>query len=989
MRTPPKKKLMVLFTALAMALVTAIPSGAAPEGDAPEAGPAPEVAKGKYDSYVVVMKAEPLIATEGQDQLDTARARNRGQQMKAEHAKVMRNAGVSADKIAIEYVNALNGFAARVGHAEAVKLAAQPEVAMVLPDVLLQPDTDSSPGFIGLNPGPGGGTTTGATGKGVVVGIIDSGIWPENPSFADNGLPAPPIDTAGLPCEFGNSAHNPADVPFSCNNKLIGARQVIPTYRALIGATPSEFDSARDDNGHGSHTAGTAAGNRNVPASVLGHDLGLISGIAPDAHIIAYKGLGALGGFSSDLALAIDTAVADGVDVINYSIGGSGTAISADEVAFLFAADAGVFVATSAGNSGPGAATVRNPAKVPWLTTVGANTQARYISGKVELGNGAVYQGASVTQGVEWAPIVDGADAGDELCTPGSLDETVVAGAIVLCKRGVIARVAKSEAVLQAGGVGMVMYEASDAGNHYTDSHFVPSVHIDFTPGLEIKGYIASEGSDAIARIFDTGVKTEWPYAPSMTDFSSRGPNVFGDVIKPDITAPGLQILAPYSPASSDGEMFAAIAGTSMASPHVAGLFALMKQVHPDWSAAMARSALMTTADPDVLDNNRTSLANPFGQGSGMADPGRAVQKGSMFQPGLVYDAGLFDYYGFLCDVSPSLFANPTGTCNAVAALGYATEAHDLNYPSIGASEVPGAITVTRTVTSVAQESGWRTYTPQIEAPSGYSVSVEPTSLKLKSGQSASFEVTITNTGAPTGQWRFGALTWVDGTGSYAVRSPIAVRGVPLAAPASVDLSGPSGSSEVTVNIGYTGPFEAQAIGLAADTLLAGSVTQDAPDTDFSGCSLPLGPGETEHAFTLAGSSYLRITLGADDQQGPEDTDLDLYLCRGATLVASSGAPATNEAINMAFPADGNYRLIVHGWAVPGGSVDYGVHMWDVSPGATGGTLQVDSAPATVTAGTTANVAFSWSGATGQQLGVLTYGNGSSRLGFTVVNVDG
>lgn len=986
MRTPPKRKLMVLFTALALALVTAIPSGAAPDGGALGSGSTPEVAKGKYNSYVVVMKAEPLVATEGKDGLDTPRARNRGQQMKAEHAEVMRDAGVSTDKIAVEYVNALNGFAARIGHAEAVKLAARPEVAMVLPDVLLQPDTDSSPGFIGLNTGTGGGVPTGASGKGVVVGVIDSGIWPENPSFADNGMPAPPIDTSDIPCEFGNTEHNPDDAPFDCNNKLIGARQVIPTYRALIGAEDFEFDSARDDNGHGSHTAGTAAGNRNVPATVLGHDLGPITGIAPDAHIIVYKGLGAQGGFGSDLALAIDTAVADGVDVINYSIGGSGTALSADEIAFLYAAGAGVHVATSAGNSGPGAGTVFNPAKVPWLTTVGANTQARYISGKIELGSGAIYEGASVTQGVDWAPIVDAADAGDELCNPGALNEDLVAGAIVLCKRGVIARVAKSQAVLQAGGVGMIMYEASDAGNHYTDTHFVPTVHIDNTPGLEIKTYIAAEGDSATARIFDTGVKSTWPYAPSMTDFSSRGPNVFTDVIKPDITAPGLQILAPYSPAAADGEMFAAIAGTSMASPHVAGLFALMKEAHPDWSPAAVRSALMTTADTDVLDNNRTTKATPFGQGSGMVDPGRVVQKSSMFQPGLVYEAGFNDYLAFLCDVAPANIA--PATCGVLDSLGYEMEGYNLNYPSIGVGALPGQITVKRTVTSVAQENGQRTYKPTIVAPPGYTVSVSPSSLKLRSGQSASFEVTITNVGAPVGQWRFGSLTWVDNTGSYQVNSPIAVRGVPLAAPAAVDVDGAQGSGEVDIRIGYTGPFQAQAMGLAADEVSPGSVVHD-DGQDFSGCSLPLGPGETEHAFSLSGSSYLRISLGADDHNGAVDADLDLYLCRGTTLVAQSGSPGTDEVIDMAFPADGDYRLIVHGWLVPGGSLDYGLHMWDVSPTPTGGTLQIDSAPASVTAGTTETIGFSWSGAAGTELGVLTYGDGASRLGFTLVTVNG
>lgn len=986
MRTPPSRtsRSVVLVTALILALVTAIPSGATPDGTN-DPVPAPTVERGRYDSYVVVMKADPLVVTEGKDNLRTARARNKGQEKRQRHARVMRDVGLSPDRITTDYVNAVDGFAARIEYQDAVKLAGHPDVALVLPDVMLQPDTDSSPGFIGLNPGLGGGPPTGATGKGVVIGIIDTGIWPEHPSFDDTGMPAPPV--TGLPCEFGNTAHNPLDAPFRCNKKLIGARQVLPTYRALIGAEPEEFDSARDDNGHGTHTASTAAGRRGVHATVLSHDFGQISGVAPDAHIIAYKGLGALGGFSSDLALAIDQAVADGVDVINYSIGGSSTGFTVDEIAFLNAASAGVFVATSAGNSGPGLATIRNPAKVPWLTTVGANTQARFISGKVELGDGRVFEGASITEAVDWAPLVDAAAAGDDLCNPGALNPTVVEGAIVLCRRGVIARVDKSLAVAQAGGVGMILYENDDAGDLFTDTHHVPSVHVDNTPGVAIKAYIAAEAAGARARIYDTGKVTTWQYAPSTTSFSSRGPNVFADILKPDLTAPGHQVLAGYSPVGDPyGGLFASISGTSMSSPHVAGLFALIKEKHPDWSPAMARSALMTTARPTVLSNDRTTVASPFLQGSGMVNPGRANQKGSMFQPGLVYDAGEADYLGFLCGVAPAVavFVDPTVDCAELEAAGIPTTPYDLNYPSIAVSQVPGKVTVTRTVTSVAEENGWRTYTPKIEAPPGYSVTVSPSNLKLKKGDKATFQVTITNTGAPLGEWRFGSITWVDSTGNYEVRSPIAVRGSALAAPSSVDLAGASGSAVVPVLIGYTGPFAVTATGLAADTGGTASVGQD-PDQDFPGCGA--SPGVTQHTLVVSGSQHLRIRLLASDLTGgPADTDLDLFLCRDGQVVAQSTSPGTDEQIDIANPADGTYVLHVHGWYTGGQTVGYRYHVWDVS-GATGGTLQVTSAPDSVTAGATADVGISWSGAGSEELGVLVYGDGTSVLGRTLVRV--
>jgi len=978
-----RKRILILLTVLSLALVSAVPSVAQEEGDALELGTSEPVQRAEFDSYIVVMKADPLLATEGQDNLDTTRAQSRGQQMKAAHDQVMSDSGVSPDKKVSDYVYALNGFAAHVTYDEAVQLAQHKDVAFVLPDELYQPTTDSSPSFLGLD-GPGGAWTTGITGKGVVVGVIDTGIWPEHPSFADEGLPAPPIAplqdlTVGGPtgpyeipaCDFGNTAHNPDDAAFTCNDKLFGARQVLPSYRQLIGAEDFEFDSARDDDGHGTHTASTAAGNDGVSASIFGNDLGNISGIAPDAHVIAYKGLGSLGGFGSDLALAIDIAVFDGVDVINYSIGGGATTITPDEIAFLFAADAGVYVATSAGNSGPGAATVGNPAKVPWLTTVGANTQTRFWQGTIELGDGSIVDGSSVTLGTNGVfPLVDGADAGDDLCRLNQLDPSVVDGAIVLCRRGAPARLMSSAEVARAGGVGMILYNNSDVDNLFTDNFHVPTVMIDNTPGLAIKAYIATAESPT-AEIRDTAAKATWPSAPSMAVFSSRGPNVFTDVIKPDVTAPGFQILAGNSPFPGpiiggtvprvQGELFQSIAGTSMSSPHVAGLFALIKQANPDWSAAAARSALMTTAHQDVVDNDRVSPTDPFDFGAGHVDPGRAVQKGSSFQPGLVYDAGLNDYLGFLCDAFPAVFANPAGTCAALAGAGIPTDASDLNYPSIAVAELPGIKTITRTVTSVAKEGGNRRYSVNVEAPPGYSVEVSPSSFTLKRGESATYEVTIRNDSAPLGEWRFGSLTWSANPG-YEVRSPIAVRGAAFDAPAEVTVTGTAGSSSFDVSFGYTGDYSAEPHGFSPDVPEGATVQQD-PDQTCQ-CDGTGGLGEVAHTFALAGSAHLRITLDAGDiGDAPPDTDIDLFLYRGGDLVASSTAGGTDEVINLPFPADGNYTLFVHGWLVPEtGGTDYTFHRWDVPAAAGGGSLVIDSAPTEAVAATVGTINFSWSG---------------------------
>lgn len=970
-----------------MAFLIAAPAAAAEPAPIADAS---QVERGEYNSYVVLMKADPLVATEG-DNLDSIRARNRGRQLEASHRQTMREAGLSQNKIVNSYVTSLNGFSARVTYNQALKLAADKDVARVVPDRLRQAQTDASPKFLGLD-GGGGAWKSGLTGKGVVVGVIDTGIWPEHPSFADNGLPAPPV--SGIPCEFGNTAHNPADAPFSCTNKLIGARQMLATYRLLIGADPDEFNSARDDSGHGTHTASTAAGNANVQAYVYGRPVGSgkISGIAPDAHVVAYKALGNLGGFSSDLAAAIDQAVIDGVNVINYSIGGGGGTLGADEIAFLFAADAGVFVATSAGNSGPGASTVGGPGDVPWLTTVAASTQERFIEGKVKLGNGKQYSGASITP--ELSPkraLVDAAALGNELCRTTVPFSAPVTGKIVLCKRGATGRISKGLAVYSAGGAGMILYNATDSDNLFTDTHWLPTVHVNFTDGSAIKAYIAAAGAGATAEIKDTNkANKNFKPAPSTTYFSSRGPTSWPDVIKPDVTAPGLQILAGYSPYPDEGErageLFAAIAGTSMSSPHVAGLFALLYQAHPDWSAAMAKSALMTTAYQDVRDSDQTSQADPFDMGSGHVNLGNPKAKGSAFQPGLVYEADFFDHVAWICGTNPGVVS--AGFCSFLVGAGYSTDPSDLNYPSIGVAEVPGSQTVTRTVTSVAQESKPIKYSAKINAPAGYTVSVSPSTFTVAPGDSVTFEVTITNNSAPLGAWRFGSLTWESDMGKhYQVRSPIAVSASELNVAPLVQESGQSGSGSVDVSFGYTGDYSAAAHGLIAATVTSDNVLQDVDQT-FSPSDVGSG-GANAHVFTLSNAGVFRIAMPPEATEVSADLDIFVY-DPSNTLVAASTSGGTDELVSIDDPADGAWTVYVHGYSAPGGDSDYDLYTWQI-PNATGGTLQIDSAPASATIGTTGTVDYSWTGATLGQwwFGAISHhGNGGALLTRTLVEVD-
>ncbi len=938
------------------------------------------------------MKDAPLVTEFGQDGLDSKKANAERAKKNKQHDTVLTESGASASDKVNSYTNAVDGFSAVVSQKEAQAIANRDDVLGVYVDELYQPTTDSTPTFLRLDD-PAGPWAAGYDGEGVVIGVIDTGIWPEHPSFADDGsYGTPPIsldDSIRSNCDFGNLGHNPNDAAFTCNNKLIGARQMLDTYRALIGAESYEYDSARDENGHGTHTAGTAGGNADVPASIFGIDRGIISGIAPRAHIVAYKGLGDLGGFGSDLAAAIDEAVADGVDVINYSIGGGAGLGGADDIAFLFAADAGVFVATSAGNSGPGASTVGSPGNSPWLTTVGASTQVRTFEGTAVLGNSDEFSGESVTASAGPATLVDAADLGNELCDPFAAFSGDVTGQIVLCLRGGFARVDKSLAVFNAGGAGMILYNASDTQSQVTDNHWVPSVHTNNTDGVAIKDYIASEGAAASAEIVG-GIFT--PIQDSaMASFSSRGPNAPAmDLIKPDVTAPGVNILAGNTPtpvgfsppeSGSPGELFQSISGTSMSSPHVAGMFALIKQAHPDWSAAMAKSALMTTARQDVLKEDGHSKADPFDMGAGHIMAVSQGNQGSPFDPGLVYDAGLFEYAAFTCGADLGVFTS--GSCDFLEGIGVPTDASDLNVPSIGVADLAGTQTIVRTITNVNSKT--TRYTATVQKPQGFDVDVNPKQVRLAPGESTTIEITITNKKAPIGEWRFGSMSWHGG--GYQVTSPIAVRGALFSATPAVVGTGTDDSASFDVSFGYNGEYTAAPHGLAANTPATGAIGQDPDQTYPSGDDTP-GPagGVDKIEFVVTDSAFVRWSLAI-----PGNDDIDLFLeDSSGNRIAASTSGGTDELIEIALPADDTYTMVVHGWSVPSAPLAYSLSFWNIPLTPGGGSLSVDNAPTSATLGTVGTIDISWSGLTAGEtyLGAVSHSDASGILGFTAVQVD-
>ena len=901
------------------------------------------------------------------------------------------------------YKTVFNGFAARLTDDEARSLSNNTQVVGLWLDEARKVDTISTSKFLGLT-APGGlwSQTIGGTaikGENMVIGVVDGGIWPENPAFFDrvddNGVPVMTGGTQAfgpVPASFtGSCVAGPGIDPAKhCNNKLVGIKYFNAGFNAS-GSTLHWTDfpnSGRDSvggatghGGHGDHTASTAAGNANVTAIVNGLALGQASGMAPRARVAAYKvcwtyvnaaatdGTGSQNScFTTDSVSAIDQAVADGVNVINYSISGSQTSVNDPvEQAFYRAALAGVFVAASAGNSGPGQAVAHLS---PWLTTVAASTHDRAFSADATLGNAAKYTGASLNNNpLGVSPLIRAEDAGIagasanlKLCfsNPLELDPAKVAGKIVVCTRGSNARVDKSLAVLNAGGVGMIMMD--NGSGPVAEAHSVPTIHVTTADGAAIKTYAQTAGATASIGKFYIGTTP----APIMANFSSRGPNAGdGNILKPDLTAPGVDVIAQVTPplnqADRDavaagtlvpGPDWASYQGTSMSSPHVAGLALLLKQAHPTWGPGAIKSALMTTTY-STLDDGLAGLSNgllPWSQGSGHVQPNKATD------PGLIYNSAKADWVKYQCKVNKAA-VQPASDCTTIGTL---NETSDLNLPTLTAGTVIGSVTFPRTVTNVGSTTA--TYTSTASVP-GFTTVVTPASLTLAPGASASFTVKLTATTATEGNWSYGQLVWSDGT--HNVRSPIQAKvGKAISAPAEFTGTTLSGTKLFTVRTGFSGRMGATQGGmkdvtLSAPATLAPKATSSAQLKAICQAGVDTANVKVYNFSVPANTLVARFGLRQVDVGDPGDDNDLMLLYPNNTTAVYSGNDGSNETVQVTAPAAGTYKVCVAAYG-GGAAMTHTLSSWIVKAG-DGAGLKV-ALPSQVYAGSTATVAMGWSG---------------------------
>ncbi|KAJ8775385.1 hypothetical protein K2173_023150 [Erythroxylum novogranatense] len=697
------------------------------------------------------------------------------------------------DAVLYSYEHVLHGFSARLTKSQLAEIQNSPAHIATHKDSFVKLATTHSPQFLGLNH-KNGLWPTASYGAGAIIGVVDTGVWPESESFKDDDMPPVPERWKGK-CESGESFS-----PSLCNRKLIGAR----TFSKGLVSDGSkvlpevDYDSARDLDGHGTHVSSTAAGNYVNGVSYFGYALGKARGVAPRAHIASYKVIHATsssdqGGTTVDILAAIDAAITDGVDILSMSIGGEPDDYFNDPMAIgsLKAIEKGIFVVAAAGNNNDLLTSPFNRAQngAPWITTVGAATIDRSFEAVLKLKNGNTVKGISYfPQSIfisNTSLYFGRSSEAESTCFPGSLNPSEAHRKIVVCNVSLTISMKDQEKELVRVGAEAGIFVLEEIGFTVPSKFYtIPTMMV---PASSLEDLVGEQKVKSL-KFVTTEYHTK--PAPEVAEFSLRGPNpVSPNILKPDIVAPGVDILAatvPTVPVTNLGRYglstdYTIMSGTSMATPHVAGVAAMLKNVHPGWSPAAIRSAIMTTSyvidntGKFLLDQATKIFATPLAYGAGHIDPNKAID------PGLVYDLSFDDYVGFLCGLgySKKEMEKAIGKRHWNCQRG---KEQDLNYPSFmvnfsGEQHSSAVKKFRRVVTNVGNDSSVYHATTEYRVP-GFSIVVEPTTLSFTHKyQKLCFSMEIKldeEVLSEHGKEFYGVLKWTD-QHNHVVSSPVEI----------------------------------------------------------------------------------------------------------------------------------------------------------------------------------------------------------------------
>ncbi|XP_021771058.1 CO(2)-response secreted protease-like [Chenopodium quinoa] len=697
------------------------------------------------------------------------------------------------------YKHGFSGFAARLSESEALQLSKQPGVVSVFPDPLLQLHTTRSWDFLQYGTSPriasqsshSNAAVSPTEGSDTIIGFLDSGIWPESESFSDKGLGPIPRRWRGICMEGKNFSSS------NCNKKIIGARH----YSKSIMASP------RDDFGHGTHVASTAAGAPVANASYYGLANGTARGGSPTSRIASYRVCSNEEGCpGSAILAAFDDAIADGVDMLSLSLGTGSSfendfATDAIAIGAFHAVQKGITVVCSAGNGGPSPQSVVNVA--PWIFTVAATTIDRDFESDVILGNNTRIKGGSINFSKliksPVYPLISGGSAKNKSaseyearnCYPDAIDAEKIRGKIVLCQQADNSDYDmywKQKKVNESGAVGLII--VSDLMRLFAiKTGDFPMTVITSKDSNQILAYINAT-KNPVATILPTKTAQGFKPAPTVAFFSSRGPSSTTlNILKPDIAAPGVNILAAWkgndtldetTPEGREPSLFNVISGTSMACPHVTGIAANIKAQNPAWTPAAIRSAIMTTAtqtnniNRPITTQSFDEATTPYDLGAGEVNPIGGLH------PGLIYDIEPAEYLNFLC-----YYGYNMSTIKLIAGdlpIGFSCPVSsntdmisNINYPSIAISMIDtiGPIIVNRTVTNVDTDDD-PVYNVTVETPTGLEVDVSPTELRFTAAtKKLEYMVTFSTSDSSVKGDLFGAITWRSN--KFIVRSPFVV----------------------------------------------------------------------------------------------------------------------------------------------------------------------------------------------------------------------